>query len=61
MPRIQSLNRRPTIPIARTIQIGPMVSTACLQNRHQECTANCTPLLPFPCGCTCHEKKPLTT
>jgi len=61
MPRIKSLNRRPTIPIARTIQIGAMVSTACFENRHQECTGDCRPMLPFPCGCSCHWNKPLTT
>ena len=45
----------------RTLRIGPMVSLACIENRHEKCTGDCRPLLPFPCGCPCHKEKHLTS
>ena len=45
--------RRPR-PAGPRTAIGPMVSAACYQHRHQHCDTTCRPLLPFPCGCSCH-------
>lgn len=49
------------IPQGQASQVGPMISLACFEHRHEDCPLDCKPMLPFPCGCSCHQKKPLTT
>lgn len=45
-------------PLGHASQIGPPLSLACFETRHRECPGNCKPLLPFSCGCECHQVTP---
>jgi hypothetical protein len=61
MPKTHHQTFPRKIPQGYASQVGPMLSVACFQSRHQDCTGDCRPMLPFACGCTCHQTKPLTS